>query len=797
MEKEDKFILWLDEIGLQDSSLVGGKGASLGEMFQNLSNIVSIPPGFVVTVRAYQDFIEQNKLQKVIASELKGLDPSNLMDLARRGNSIRAAIYNAKFSDDLTIKITQAYLQLCERCATSKSLNVAVRSSATTEDLTNASFAGQQETFMNIRGVDALLDSIKKCFASLFTNRAICYRHDKGFDHAKLIAVVVQQMIRSDSASSGVIFTVDTETMQDIILISAGYGLGEAVVQGLVSPDEYYVFKPFLKEGSENVIVSKRAGSATQKLVVGKSSSIDFVPLTEEEQKRFVLTDLEILELARQACAIEDYYSSKAGHYTPMDIEFAKDGDGVTIGTGKLYIVQARPETIQSNRDRAYIESYVLECRGSEILRGQAIGTKIAKGIVNVIKTPAQIEDFDDGAILVAEMTVPDWEPIMRRASGIITDAGGRTCHAAIVARELGIPCIIGTEKATKYLENNQKITIDCSQGETGIIYDGFLPYKVEKIPVKDLQDTKTKVMVNVGNPESAFMLGQIPNDGVGIAPIETIINNFVGVHPYILLNFEAYEKWMTEVQDETSLVHKKMVKYRRAKYISTFNQILNETRAYRHKLDYFADKLAYGIARIASGFYPKEVLIRVIDPKAEPFHNTLLGGQVIKESADFQAVKSTIELECQAIKRVRSEMKFHSIKIVLPQMSDPEDMDRVLLQLEKYDLIRGKDRLEILATWTIGTDFDEGLIERFDGISLILLDELTDKSRKLIKNAFQVIKKYGRKVSFHSQSLDDLKSFVPELIDLGVDSICLFPESLIPVKLAVAQKEKELNWIS
>lgn len=792
MEKEDKFILWLDEIGLQDSSLVGGKGASLGEMFQNLSNIVSIPLGFVVTVRSYRDLIKHNKLQKVIESELKGLDPSNLMDLARRGNSIRKAIYNAKFPADLTTKIAQAYLQLCEQCATDD-LNVAVRSSATTEDLSNASFAGQQETFLNIRGVDALLDSIKKCFASLFTNRAICYRHDKGFDQFNMIAVVVQQMIRSDSAGSGVIFTADTETMlQDIMLISAGYGLGEAIVQGLVSPDEYYVYKPFLKEGSENVILSKRAGSATQKLVGGESSSIGFVPLTEEEQKRFVLTDLEILELARQACAIEDYYSSKVGHYTPMDIEFAKDGDGVTIGTGKLYIVQARPETVQSNRDRAYIESYVLECCGSEILRGQAIGNKITKGIVNVIKTPAQIEEFGDGAILVAEMTVPDWEPIMRRASGVITDAGGRTCHAAIVSRELGIPCVIGTSKATKYLENNQQITIDCSQGETGIIYNGFLPYKVEKIPVKDLQDTKTKVMVNVGNPESAFMLGQIPNDGVGIAPIETIINNFVGVHPYILLNFEAYEKWMTEVQDETSLVHKKMAMFRRAKYISTFNQILNETRAYRHKLDYFADKLAYGIARIAASFYPKDVLIRLIDPKAEPFYNTLLGGQVIKESADFQAVKSTIELECQAIKRVRSEMKFHSIKIVLPQMSDPEDMDRVLLQLEKYDLIRGKDGLEILATWTIGTDFDEGLIERFDGISLILLDELTD-SWKLIKNALQVIKKYGRKVYFHPQSLDS-KSFVPELIDLGVDSICLFPESLILVKLAVVQKEKELK---
>jgi pyruvate,water dikinase len=444
------------------------------------------------------------------------------------------------------------------------------------------------------------------------------------------------------------------------------------------------------------------------------------------------------------------------------------------------------------------IESYVLE-EGSKrvLIKGQAIGNKIAKGKVNVILTPAQIHNFDDGAILVTNMTDPDWEPIMKRASAIVTNLGGRTCHAAIISRELGVPCIIGTEDATKRLEYGRRVTVNCSQGEIGTVHDGFLKFRVEQVKVKDLQSTRTQVMMNVGNPEAAFMLGQIPSDGVGIAPIESIVNSFVGVHPYILLNYGAYEKWMSEVLKDDSSITKKMMRSTRASHIATYNQIKIETLVYTNKIDFLLDRLTFGIARIAAGFYPKDVVIKLTDSETEPFLTTLLGGTVATSHLAFKKNRSLFDLECQVIKKVRSEMKFRNVKILLPQIDDPEKMDRCLIALEQYGLYRGKDGLEILATMTIGNDIKEELIMKFDGISFVLLDELTDASRELMRQVFQTIKKHGRKVGFHSRAFDDFKTFAPELIDLGVDSICLFPDALIPVKLVVAQKEKELHWVS
>lgn len=801
MEKQDKLILWLSEVGMQDVSLVGGKNASLGEMYQNLAHIgVSVPPGFAITVKAYETFLKHNKLEKKLSNEMSGLDANNLLDLSRRGKNIRRMILDAKIPGEIETKITQAYKELCEQCGATE-LDVAVRSSSVAEDLPDASFAGQQETFLNIRGLEALFESIKKCFASLFTNRAICYRANKDFSQFNVtISVAVQQMIRSDSASSGVIFTVDTETgFSDVVLITAGYGLGEAIVQGQINPDEYFVFKPFLKDGFQKPIISKKSGVLNSKMVYteDKENPIALIDVTEEERSKYVLSDEEIIELAKYACSIEDHYTSLAGSYRAMDIEWAKDGDGITIGTGKIFIIQARPETVHSQRDYSVIENYILEDAGRILCKGQAIGNKIAKGRVNIIKTPAQIARFEEGAVLVTEMTDPDWEPIMRKAAAIVTNRGGRTCHAAIVSRELGVPCIIGTGDATQRLDWGRKVTVNCSQGEIGTVHDRFLNFKIDRVKIEDLQSTRTQVTMNVCNPEAAFMLGQIPNDGVGIAPIESIVNNFVGIHPYIILNFKVYESWMKALLKDDSSVTKKMMRSKRASHIATYNQIKNETLVYPDKVEYLLERLTFGIARIAAGFYPKDVIIKLTDPATDPFLQTLLGGPVVASHLAFRRKKALFDLEVQAIKRVRSEMKFRNVKICIPQMDDPERVDKCLIKLEEHGLYRGKDGLEIIASMAIGKEIEETLITKLDGISFVMLDELTDASKELMRQVFQTIKKHGRKIGFYSQAIDDFKTFAPELIDFGVDSICLFPEALIPIKLIVAQKERDLHWIS
>ncbi|MGD2124878.1 MAG: phosphoenolpyruvate synthase, partial [Desulfobacteraceae bacterium] len=523
-DKSKNFVLWFNEVGIEDIPMVGGKNASLGEMHRKLHDQgINIPNGFAITAYAYRYFLKYAGIEEEIKKILKDLETRDLYRLMRKGREVRDIIRHAEFPPDLTQAIYVAYDKLGEEFGLGglDSLDVAIRSSATAEDLPDASFAGQQDTFLNVRGKMGVLDACKKCFASLFTNRAISYRHDKGFDQFEVsLSIAVQKMVRSDSAYSGVLFSIDTETgFKDAVFITAGYGLGENVVQGAVNPDEYYVFKPTLKQG-KRAIISRKVGDRDIKMVYSleDDATVKNVATTLTERHRYILDDDEILKLAEWACIIEDHYSKEAGYFRPMDIEWAKDGDGETVGTGELFIVQARPETIHSQKSANTYENYQLLEKGEVLVSGTAVGTKVGQGVANVIETSAEIGKFEEGDVLVTSMTDPDWEPIMKIASAIVTNKGGRTCHAAIVSRELGIPCVIGTGNADEVIKTGQKITVSCCEGENGNVYAGLLKYTVETMNPDEIPKTKTKIMMNVGIPEKAFTQGMIPNDGVGLA---------------------------------------------------------------------------------------------------------------------------------------------------------------------------------------------------------------------------------------------------------------------------------------
>jgi pyruvate, water dikinase len=611
------FVKWFEEVGIKDVGLVGGKTASLGEMIRELTaKGVRVPSGFAITAHAYRYIMEKSGAVKQVREILKGLDTHDVKDLAVRGAKIRKIIEELEFPADLDSAIRDMYKQMCERYKT-KDVSVAVRSSATAEDLPDASFAGQQETYLNIQGDKALIDACKKCFASLFTNRAISYRVDKNFDHFDVaLSIAVQKMIRSDSACSGVMFTIDTESgFKDAVFITGAWGLGETVVQGAVNPDEYNVFKPTLKLG-KRPIVSKMMGAKKIKMVyAGKNDKskrpVKIVDTTAAERSMFVVNEDEILLLAKWGCIIEDHYSAKAGYFKPMDIEWAKDGDGKKVGTGELYIVQARPETVHSQKSKkTSIKTFKLKGTGKVLCTGQAVGEQIGQGIVNMIMSSKDISKFQKGQILVTDMTDPDWEPIMKIAGAIVTNRGGRTCHAAIVSRELGITCVIGTENATKTIKSGQKVTVSCADGEQGKIYDGIIPFNVTETSMGAMPKTRTKVMMNTGVPELAFKQGQIPNDGVGLAREEFIINSYIGIHPMALVNY-----------DELKKLAKKDKKV--AKVVA---EIDRKTTGYTNKTKFFVDNLAQGIARIAAGFYPNDVVVRLSDFKSNEYAN-LLGG--------------------------------------------------------------------------------------------------------------------------------------------------------------------------
>jgi pyruvate,water dikinase len=579
-----RYIRWFQEIGIEDVPLVGGKNASLGELYRELTPTgIKVPNGFAITADAYWDLLRRTQLDERIKEILAGLDTQDSANLRQRGNAIRREIAGASFPDGLQTEILAAYHELREGAA--EPVDVAVRSSATAEDLPDASFAGQQETYLNVQGDAALLESCKRCFASLFTDRAISYRQDKGFDQLKVgLSIGIQRMVRSDLAASGVMFSIDTESgFPDVVLINAAYGLGENIVQGSVNPDEYYVFKPTLKRGFRPIL-QKIAGSKEFKLIydIGGGKMVKNVPVAAEDRSRFAISDEDILTLARWACSIEEHYSRKRNGYSPMDIEWAKDGR-----SGELFIVQARPETVQSRRRFDTLEIYRLKDKGRALIQGRSVGEKIAQGPVRVVRSAQNLHEVRDGDVLVTEKTDPDWEPMMKKAAAIVTDRGGRTCHAAIVSRELGLPAIVGTATATEVLKDGQAVTVSCAEGEIGSVYEGSLRFDIEHLNLHELPRPRTKVMMNVGNPQEAFHLSFMPNDGIGLAREEFIITTYIKIHPLALIDFEHLEDRAARAEIERL------------------------TAGYADKSQYFIDKLAQGVAMIGAAFYPKDVVVR------------------------------------------------------------------------------------------------------------------------------------------------------------------------------------------
>ena len=799
---EEVFIKWFNELGIKDVPLVGGKNASLGEMIKNLSSKgVNVPNGFAITAYAYKYTIEKAGIAEKIKEILRGLDTHDVKDLAERGEKIRNLIRNAPLPKELEEEIRKYYREMEKMYG--KNVDVAVRSSATAEDLPDASFAGQQETFLNVRGEDELIEKVKECFASLFTNRAISYREDKGFDHFSVyLSVGVQKMVRSDLASSGVMFTLDTESgFRDVVYITGAYGLGENVVQGKVNPDQFYVFKPTLKKGYRPII-EKKLGTKDKKLIYGEGGGTVEVEVDPEDRKKFVLNDDEILKLAEWACIIEEHYGK------PMDIEWAKDGV-----TGELFIVQARPETVHSQKSYATVETYVLEEKGKVLIEGEAVGTKIGQGEVNVIESAKDIHKFKKGQVLVTDMTDPDWEPIMKVASAIVTNRGGRTCHAAIVSRELGIPCVIGTGNATEVLKNGQKVTVDCSEG-VGRIYDGLLKFRVEKLDLEKLPKTKTKIMMNVGVPEKAFSQGMIPNDGVGLAREEFIINSYIGIHPLALIDYEKLKEKAKEDERIAEVV--KIIEER--------------TYGYEDKSEFFVDMLARGIARIAAAFYPKDVIVRLSDFKSNEYanliggflyepkeHNPMIGWRGASRYYD-EKFKPAFALECKAIKKVRDEMGLTNVKVMIPFCRTPEEGRKVIEVMKEFGLKQGENGLEVYVMCEIPSNviLADKFSEIFDGFSIgsndltqltlgldrdsdlvaHLFDERNEAVKRLVKQVIEVAHAHNprRKVGICGQAPSDFPEFAEFLVECGIDSMSLNPDVVVKTRLLVAEVEKKLG---
>ncbi len=791
MNKKKQNILWFNELGIKDVPYVGGKNASLGEMYRNLKKKgVPVPNGFAVSAEAYRYFLKYNKLDQKIRDALKGLDTNKISDLKRRGKKVREIILSGSFPEDLEKDIIIAYKELAKFCKTSAlTLDVAVRSSATAEDLPDASFAGQQESYLNVQGEYALLESCKRCMASLFTDRAISYRVDKKFDHFKIaLSITVQKMVRSDLASSGVMFSIDTESgFENIVVINAAYGLGEYVVKGVVNPDEYHVYKPTLKK-KFNSIIGKDVGSKEKKLVyaTGGTNSTQSLDVSENDQLKFVLNNKEIMQLAKWAVIIEEHYKR------PMDMEWAKDGK-----SGKLFIVQARPETVTSQENKNLLIEYFIKNRPKEILTGQSVGKKIGQGPVNVIKNVDQLGSFKDGEVLVAEMTDPDWEPVMKKASAIITNSGGRTCHAAIVSRELGIPCVVGTRDAMFKLKNKQKITVDCSQGEEGYAYNGLIKFTKKVTNLKNLKKPKNvKIMMNVGNPRQAFHDSMLPNDGVGLAREEFIISNYIKIHPLALLNFK-------EVKDKEE------------------RDIINKlTLNYKSKPDFYVEKLAEGIARIAAAFYPKEVIVRLSDFKTNEYAN-LIGGKYFEPEEDNPMIgwrgasryydpkyEPAFRLECKALKKVRNEMGLSNVKIMVPFCRTIEEGNKVLKIMASESLKRGQNGLEVYVMCEIPSNviLADEFSKIFDGFSIgsndltqlalgvdrdssvvaHIYDERNKAVKDLIKQVIKVAKKNKRKVGICGQAPSDFPDFAKFLVKEKIDSMSLVPDSVVNTIVAL-----------
>lgn len=816
-----KNILWFDEIGISDVPSVGGKNASLGEMTKAVvSKGVNVPFGFATTAEAYFYFLSSTGLDKRIEEELQGLDFHNLKQLAEKGKAVRDMIVASELPKELQDDILIAYKKLSERYPSADSgqvvteTDVAVRSSATAEDLPGASFAGQQETYLNIVGPENLLVAVRKCFASLFTDRAIVYRQEMGFSHTKVgLSAGIQKMVRSDLGASGVMFSCDTESgFGDVVLINASYGLGENVVQGRVEPDQYYVFETTLKTGFKPII-EKKVGTKLVKMIYTANPKLPVknIATTKKERESFVLTNEEILTFAKWSMIIEEHYGKS------MDMEWAKDGRD-----GKLYIVQARPETVQSRKNLKVLENYVLKAEGPErsrriLAKGMSVGSKIGSGKVNKILSVKDIGKFNKGEVLVTRATDPDWVPAMKLASAIITDQGGRTCHAAIVGRELGVPVIVGSENGTKVLKSGQDVTIDCSHGEDGWIYEGIIPFEIKKTDISNIPETKTKIVMNVGEPSNAFNLSFIPNDGVGLAREEFIIINSIKVHPNALLNYKTLKPALKKKIDAITL-------------------------GYDDKVQFYIDKLAEGIGIIGAAFYPKPVIVRFSDFKTNEYRS-LLGGEAYEPQEENPMIgfrgasryydpkfKDAFILECKAMKKVREEFGLTNVIPMVPfcrtldegrkvvaimaenglnrePHSAPQDGasrgDINLKPLKIYvmceipaNVILAEQFLEIFDGFSIGsndlTQLTLGL-DRDNGTLSYIGNEKNDAVKELIEEAIKVCKNNNKYIGICGQGPSDYPDFAQFLVELGIESISLNPDSVLKTKIAIAETEKNL----
>ncbi|AYN95069.1 phosphoenolpyruvate synthase [Pseudomonas sp. LTJR-52] len=785
----DEYVVSLDKLGVHDVEQVGGKNASLGEMISNLAGAgVSVPGGFATTAQAYRDFLEQSGLNDRIHAALDALDVDDVNALAKTGAEIRQWIMDAEFPARLDTEIRTAFAQLS---AGNDNLAVAVRSSATAEDLPDASFAGQQETFLNIRGVDNVIRAAKEVFASLFNDRAIAYRVHQGFDH-KLVALSagVQRMVRSETGAAGVMFTLDTESgFRDVVFITGAYGLGETVVQGAVNPDEFYVHKSTLEAGRP-AILRRNLGSKAIKMIYGEEAkagrSVKTVDVEAAERARFSITDDEVTELAKQALIIEKHYGR------PMDIEWAKDGDD-----GKLYIVQARPETVKSRASATVMERYLLKEKGQVIVEGRAIGQRIGAGPVKVIRDVSEMDRVMPGDVLVSDMTDPDWEPVMKRASAIVTNRGGRTCHAAIIARELGIPAVVGCGNATERLNDGQVVTVSCAEGDAGLIYEGELSFDVRQSSVDAMPDLPFKIMMNVGNPDRAFDFAQLPNAGVGLARLEFIINRMIGVHPKALLNYESLPLDIKENVDK-------------------------RTAGYSDPVGFYVEKLVEGVSTLAAAFWPKKVIVRLSDFKSNEYAN-LIGGKLYEPEEEnpmlgfrgasryiSESFRDCFELECRAMKKVRNEMGLTNVELMVPFVRTLEEASQVVDLLGTYGLKRGENGLRVIMMCELPSNalLAEEFLEYFDGFSIgsndmtqltlgldrdsgiiaHLFDERNPAVKKLLAQAIAACNKAGKYIGICGQGPSDHPDLAKWLMDQGIESVSLNPDSVLDTWFFLAE---------
>ena len=786
-----EYVLWYQELGMQDVPRVGGKNASLGEMISNLANAgVQVPGGFATTADAFNEFLEQSGLNSKIHDILDTLDVDDVNTLAKVGAEIRQWIIDTPFQPNLDQAIRDAYSQL--HGDASQDVSFAVRSSATAEDMPDASFAGQQETFLNVRGIDSVMTAIKHVFASLFNDRAISYRVHQGYDHRGVaLSAGIQRMVRSDKAASGVMFSIDTESgFEDVVFVTSSYGLGEMVVQGAVNPDEFYVHKPTLANGKPSV-VRRNIGSKAIQMIYSADEShgkqVEIVDVDSSLSNKFSITDAEVQELAKQAVIIEKHYGR------PMDIEWAKDGND-----GKLYIVQARPETVRSNEDANVMERFQLNGTSAVVVEGRAIGHKIGSGTVRVLNSIDEMDKVQQGDILVTDMTDPDWEPIMKRAAAIVTNRGGRTCHAAIIARELGIPAVVGCGNATDLIKAGQDVTVSCAEGDTGYIYEGILDYEVLTSRVDEMPELPMKIMMNVGNPDRAFDFARLPHAGVGLARVEFVINRMIGVHPKALLNFDAQS-------DELKA------------------EISEMMAGYESPVEFYISKLVEGIATLGCAFAPERVIVRMSDFKSNEYAN-LVGGQQYEPEEENPMIgfrgaaryisedfRDCFALECEAIKRVRNEMGMTNIEIMIPFVRTLEEGKRVIELLEEHGLKRGENGLKVIMMCELPSNalLADEFLEYFDGFSIgsndltqltlgldrdsgliaHLFDERNPAIKKLLSMAIQTAKAKGKYVGICGQGPSDHEDFAAWLVEQGIDSVSLNPDTVLETWLYLAKK--------